>query len=195
MTDECTHPGCQRPRRTKGFCAGHYARHMRGWDMDKPFRVFGNPVESFWQKVEKGDRCWLWAGAANTKGYGQQRVGGKLVLAHRLSYEIHYGPIPAGMHVDHLCWTPACVRPRHLRLLTNAENHQNLRGASAVSTSGVRGVHWVKQKRAWRAEVTLGGRSHHLGYFSDMREAEETVTAWRREHMPYSEMDKREEAV
>lgn len=163
--------------------------------MDKPFRVFGNPVESFWQKVQKGDGCWLWVGATNTKGYGQQRVAGKLVFAHRLSYEIHVGPIPDGMHVDHLCWNPACIRPDHLRLLTNAENHQNLRGANAASTSGIRGVHWIKRKSAWRAEVTLGGRGHHLGYFSDMREAEAIVTAWRRQHMPYSEMDKRKESA
>jgi hypothetical protein len=42
--------------------------------------------------------------------------------AHRLSYEAAFGPIPAGLELDHLCRNPRCVRPDHLEAVTHAEN-------------------------------------------------------------------------
>lgn len=44
--------------------------------------------------------CWLWLGDIRG-GYGRMRVDGKLVSAHRASYEYHIGPIPDGMVLDH----------------------------------------------------------------------------------------------
>ena len=193
MKKECKHPPCGRASYSRGFCSAHYQRFKRGKDMDKPLRVSGNPVESFWQKVHKSDECWLWVGSKTVGGYGKLGIAGVSTLAHRFSYEIHCGPIPGGLHVDHLCWTRACVRPGHLRLVTNAENLQNMKGATPRSTSGVRGVYWIKEQKAWRAEVTLNGKANRLGCFSTVGEAEKVVVAWRRENMPFSEMDKKKE--
>lgn len=76
-------------------------------------------------KIERDPNsgCWLWAGADNGGGYGKISVGhsGRL-YAHRASYELARGPIAAGLHLDHLCRTPACVNPQHLEPVTNAEN-------------------------------------------------------------------------
>lgn len=45
-----------------------------------------------------------------------------LLLAHRASWQINYGPIPNGLYVLHKCDNPTCVRPNHLFLGTQGDN-------------------------------------------------------------------------
>ena len=90
--------------------------------------------ERFWQGVDRRglDECWVWQRSTNPQGYGLIRVGErKKVGVHRLSYEIHVGPIPEGMVVDHLCRNRACVNPYHLEVVTNRVNVLRGLGASA----------------------------------------------------------------
>lgn len=66
--------------------------------------------------------CWIWLGGLDRDGYGKTKVSGRSLRAPRLFYEIHRGPIPGGLELDHLCRTPLCVNPWHLEPVTTAEN-------------------------------------------------------------------------
>lgn len=81
----------------------------------------------FWSRVHKTKRCWWWLGG-KPGDYGAFSFNGQHHLAHRFSYELHVGPIPAGLLVLHQCDNPSCVRPAHLRVGTSTDN---IRDASA----------------------------------------------------------------
>jgi len=66
--------------------------------------------------------CWEWTRVRNQYGYGQLRIGGRMVYAHRLAYELGVGPIPSGMHVLHQCDNPRCINPAHLSVGTQSQN-------------------------------------------------------------------------
>jgi hypothetical protein len=84
----------------------------------------------FWGYVDRRDEgCWNWLSWTMTVGYGCFLIGGrkgKKYGAHRLSYEMHNGPIPKGKLVLHSCDNRLCVRPDHLRVGTHKENTQDM---------------------------------------------------------------------
>ena len=57
-------------------------------------------------------------------GYGTWTIDGHTFYVHRLAYELLVGPIPEGLHIDHLCNTRTCCNPLHLDPVTQAENNR-----------------------------------------------------------------------
>lgn len=114
--------------------------------------------------------------------------GHKTILLHR---EL-LGLRPGDPQVDHINGDPLDNRRSNLRVVTQHQNARNRRGANRNSRSGIRGVTLRKNGR-WRASAGQGGKMHHLGYYDTAEEAEAAVIAWRRAHMPTSEMDRQRE--
>lgn len=84
-------------------------------------------VVLFWKHIQMGDGCWLWTARRDKYGYGLVKRNNPALntKAHRRSWEIHFGPIPAGLSVMHRCDNPPCVRPDHLALGTQADNNHD----------------------------------------------------------------------
>jgi hypothetical protein len=88
-------------------------------------------LDRFWAKVAKSEGCWTWTASLNN-GYGQFKVSGRMVLAHRISWLLHTGASP-DLDVLHRCDNPLCVRPDHLFLGDQAANMRDMatKGRSA----------------------------------------------------------------
>jgi hypothetical protein len=79
--------------------------------------------------------CWISDRATNGVGYTQIWVGQEKFYTHRLAYQIFVGPIPDGLHIDHLCRQRACCNPVHLEPVTPRENV--LRGNSPAAAQAL----------------------------------------------------------
>ena len=99
-------------------------------------------MEKFYAKVQKTESCWPWIGSVDRgTGYGAMRVKcadgrWRKKWAHRLSYELHIGPIEDGREIDHLCRVRSCVNPSHLEMVTAQENIR--RGESSAAKAARR---------------------------------------------------------
>ena len=100
------------------------------------------PVEDrFWPKVDKHGPapsyaphlgpCWLWLGYCRDGRYPWMYYEGRSMAAYRVAYILFVGPIPAGLHLDHLCRVASCVNPAHLEPVTQQEN--NRRAGAAIT--------------------------------------------------------------
>jgi hypothetical protein len=90
-------------------------------------------IKRFLSKVQKTESCWIWTGARNDKGYGNFRLNGKTVYSHRVSYEIHKGPIQHKLFVCHSCDNPICLNPGHLFLGSQKDNMVDMKAKGRAS--------------------------------------------------------------
>lgn len=139
----CQIEGCDRMAGAPGTARGMCHRHYRRWQRhgDPTAAAFesgrGDPLTRLKRHIvvtEVG--CWHWQGAIGSHGYGQfLGPDGVVGLAHRISYELHIGPVPEGLQLDHLCRVRPCVNPAHLEPVTCAENLRRARAARKASAA------------------------------------------------------------
>lgn len=147
-------------------------------------------AERLWAKVSKSPDehgCWEWQGACVTNGYGQMHANGRKRSTHRLAWELEHGPIPSGMKIDHICGNRKCLRPNHLRLVTHAENLQNLTTIRTDNTTGHRGAN--RNGGRFRARVTHNGRQYCCGTYDTAEQAGEAARLKRLELFEYNDLD------
>lgn len=130
-------------------------------------------LQKFWARVavcEHGHACkaccWLWQGGTTRGGYGSMALywGSyppgtphyQQKRAHRMCWDIVYGPIPDGLWVLHNCPggdNPLCVNPAHLWLGTPDDNQKDSMRTGTRPTGDKHGL------RLHPEAVTRGERS------------------------------------
>jgi hypothetical protein len=78
----------------------------------------------FWSVVDitgaEETACWNWMRTLSPNGHGQFTkdtiAPGKVFYAHRVAWELTYGPVDASTRVYHTCDNRRCCRPDHLSL-------------------------------------------------------------------------------
>jgi hypothetical protein len=138
----CYLENCEQKAVSRGLCDMHRTRLKRHGNPFVSIKPHGSAESRFWPKVEKTDGCWLWSGFLNNKGYGSISLGGqggKIVFAHRFSYELHKGAIPDGLIVMHSCDNPRCVNPDHLSVGTHKDNTRDMLEKGRARGGSMRG--------------------------------------------------------
>lgn len=127
-------------------------------------------AERFWVKVRKSPEaggCWLWTGAKTKRGYGSFWFRGRRVHAHRVSWLLAKGEIPADRCVCHECDVRLCVRHDHHFLGTYQDNAQDMASKGRAHLQ--------------RNPMGLGGEKHwtrrHPGRFAGARNPSSKLTA------------------
>ncbi len=102
-------------------------------------------------------------------GYAVCRFPGvrKTMLMHKI-----ITVAASNVEVDHINHDPRDNRCLNLRVCTKAQNQYN-RKVRKNNKSGVKGVHWCKDRNKWRASIGGGkfGKTIAIGYFADKNEA------------------------
>lgn len=150
-------------------------------DIDRVRQLIAYDADSgtfTWLVNRKGSaaRVGAAAGCNRPDGYVRIIIDGRIDYAHRWAWRIAVGPIPHGMEIDHIDHNPSNNALANLRLVTRSGNRKN-RSRDSRNKSGINGVHWSVNARAWCVQIRSNRKTTHIGYFNSL----EAAAAARRE--------------
>ena len=104
--------------------------------------------------------CWEFQGYRDRDGYGQIGAGSpcRMIRAHRVMWEIVFGPIPDGLDVLHICDNPPCCNWRHLWLGTNADNSADMVAKNRQAKGEKQGSAKLTEEQVYA--IRVDSRSH-----------------------------------
>lgn len=160
----CKLSDCSSPAHTRGLCSMHYMRWYNATQRSNPKGVVSYAADPVYlettleeqlynciRRIDPESGCWE-GGHRISLGYSTVKHLGQNCLAHKLMWEMHHGPVPAGLELDHLCRNRACCNPAHLEAVTHRENL--LRSPTAASAINSRKTH-CKNGHEFSKENTL----------------------------------------
>lgn len=109
------------------------------------------------------------AGNANKAGYIDLRYKDKRMYAHRVAWLLTYKEWPKG-HIDHINGVTGDNRIGNLRVVTNQQNHKNMKRHKG-NGSGATGVYWSKRAKKWQAYICVDYKQIYLGVFAELDDA------------------------
>ena len=125
-------------------------------------------------------------GTKDRQGYLVTSLYKEPIKVHRLAWALSCGSWPQGM-IDHINGDTSDNRLCNLRVVTNAQNKQNI-GKSSANKSGYLGVSFHKKSGKWAANIKVMGAAKYLGIFDCPKAASEAYLAAKRELHPFSEV-------
>lgn len=135
-------------------------------DPDYKARKRGEPIVPIEErlyshiKINEISGCWEWQGSTRA-GYGRLTIGSRkdgtrrIVMAHRLSYELNYGEIPENMEICHKCDNRCCINPEHLFVGTHQDNmdDRERKGRNVVPYGENNGMHKLTSEDVEKARL------------------------------------------
>lgn len=107
-------------------------------------------------RIKVGDLC----NTKNCAGYVLVGLNGKKIMAHRIIWEMHNGPIPKGMFIDHINGIKDDNRIENLQLVTSKQNLQRKNYSKGYSYYKDR-----NRVRPYMAQKRFNYKQHNLGYY------------------------------
>lgn len=117
-----------------------------------------------------------WRGYAKTNIllYGNKRTS---IYLHRFLLNAQ-----KGMQTDHINGNTMDNRKENLRLCTKQQNAFNKKSAHKNNKLGIKGVHWDKNSKRFRAQIMVNGKNFNLGSFEVLSDAD---TSYRKAEKKY----------
>jgi hypothetical protein len=115
--------------------------------------------------IKIGKKC----GSIDKNGYVIISFKKQRYRAHRLIFMMFNGYVPDV--IDHINGNRSDNRIENLREATAVQNMQNTR-ISKLNKSGVKNVHWMKDRKKWKVSLKVNKTIVDIGSFKDLELAE-----------------------